>query len=296
MSVPIDSAWRAAHPLPGIASGLDKEERGRVVLVGGSSTVPGAVLLTGEAVLRAGAGKVQIGTVAAAALAIGIAFPEAAVIALETNDDGELVPGVGQRMGDLTACDALLIGPGMVRQPNTGQLLGELLDLITGDTPVLLDAGAITALRDCPAQVIERPVPIVVTPHHGELASLMNIEKSSITQDPALAAIKAARRFGAIVVLKDAETFIADPAGQLFSYTSEAPGLGTAGSGDVLAGIIGGLLARGVDPCVAAGHGVWMHGRAGCAAAAEIGEIGYLARDLLRFVPAMALTDDRFAD
>lgn len=285
--IAIDDAWRTAHPLPEIRPGLDKEARGRVLLVGGSVSVPGAVLLTGEAILRAGAGKVQIGTVDCAALAIGTAFPEAAVVGLPMNGDGELAADGAARLTDFAACDALLVGPAMACRPHTGALLRELLELVGPDVAVVLDAGAITALRDCRQRIGKRAAPMVLTPHHGELASLMDIDKDIVGRDPAAAAADAAKAFDAIVVLKAAETFIADPHGGLCSFACDALGLGTAGSGDVLSGIIAGLLARGADPIVAAGHGLWVHGQAGCAAEAEIGSIGYLARDLLRFIPGL---------
>ena len=89
------------------------------------------------------------------------------------------------------------------------------------------------------------------------------------------------------MVLKSADTIIADPSGELLRYPGKAPGLGTAGSGDVLAGVIGGLLARGVEPIVASGWGVWLHGAAGEAAAAESGPLGFLARDVLPHLPAV---------
>ena len=127
----------------------------------------------------------------------------------------------------------------------------------------------------------------VLTPHHGELAYLTGQPEETIAARPEKAARDAASRFGAVVVLKHARTIVATPEGHALVHDSEAPGLATGGSGDVLSGVIGGLLARGAPPLVAAGWGVWLHGAAGCAAAEEIGPIGFLARDLLRHLPRL---------
>jgi hydroxyethylthiazole kinase-like uncharacterized protein yjeF len=282
----IDARWRAAHPLPEIGDGMDKEERGRALVVGGSAFVPGALLLTGEALLRAGAGKVQLATIASVAVPLGVSFPEAAVIGLPADDEGEIAgEALALLKNRLSKCGALVLGPGMTARPQTATLVEGLI-AAAGSTQVLIDAGAMTALAERPAALKG----VVLTPHHGELATLTGGDKEQIARDPAGAAVEAAARFGAVVVLKGSETLIA--AGTtLLRYDSGAPGLGTAGSGDVLAGIIGGLLARGMAPIAAAGWGVWLHGEAGKAAAVEIGPIGFLARDLLPHIPGLMAPD-----
>ncbi|MEP6869440.1 MAG: NAD(P)H-hydrate dehydratase, partial [Novosphingobium sp.] len=264
-AIPVDKAWLAAHPLPSVGDGLGKEERGRMVLVGGSSFVPGALLLTGEAALRAGAGKVQLGVIEPVALAVGLAFPECAVIALPADRRGEIGPGAINRLiPNIQRSETLVIGPGIIERPQTAQLVAEALELAGQDGAVLLDAGAMTALCHAPRYTSRR---LIITPHHGELATMLDCDIDSIAHDPATAALRAARQFGAVVVLKSSETLIAAADGTLLRYVSGAPGLGTAGSGDVLAGVIGGLLARGADPVTAAAWGVWLHGAAGQRAA-----------------------------
>lgn len=285
---PIDSAWRAAHPLPGIGNGMDKDERGRALLVGGSAFVPGALLLTGEAMLRAGAGKVKLATISLAVFAIGARFPEAAVIGLPADGEGEIAADALEPLDrHIEHCDALILGPGMTERPQTAGLIDALIERAGSRPPVLLDAGALTAMRGRKAVLRQRDQPVVMTPHHGELAGLTGIDKDEIAKDPAKAAHEAAVAFGAIVALKSAETLIADGKGGLLCYASGAPGLGTAGSGDVLAGIIGGLLARGVDPLIATAWGVWLHGEAGKAAEQANGPVGFLARDLLLHIPRL---------
>ncbi|MDB5710348.1 MAG: NAD(P)H-hydrate dehydratase [Sphingomonas bacterium] len=284
----IDAAWRAAHPLPDLGDGMDKNARGQGLIVGGSASVPGALLLTGEAMLRTGAGKVRLATVDRAAIGVGVAFPEAAVVALPADEDGEIDASAATLLArHLEHCDALILGPGMIERQQAAELVEKLLDSVAPATSILLDAGALTALRGKRAVPRALEQPVVMTPHHGELARLTGIDEDVVTRDPAKAATETAAAFGTIIALKAAETVIADGHGRLLLYSSDAPGLGTAGSGDVLAGIIGGLLARGVDPFVATAWGVWLHGEAGKAAATTIGPVGFLARDLPRHLPRL---------
>jgi len=288
----IDAAWRAAHPLPRMGDGMDKESRGEALLMGGSLFVPGALLLTGEAALRTGAGKVKLATVERAAVGLGLAFPEAAVIGLPTDAGGEIAADAAASLqGQIGHCDALIFGPGMMERAHTGALVEALLDRAGDVPPVLLDAGALTAMRGREGVALRQKQQLVMTPHHGELAALTGRDKPAIARDPASAAHEAAASFGAVVALKSAETLIANGKGELLCYSSRAPGLGTAGSGDVLAGIIGGLLARHVEPLVAAAWGVWLHGEAGRRASATTGAIGFLARDLLTHIPSLLTPD-----
>ncbi len=284
----VDAEWRADNPLPTIGVGSDKEDRGRVLLVGGSRLVPGATLLTGEAVLRAGAGKLQIGTIDAAAMAIGTAFPEAAVIGLEVDGDGEIASaGIDLLRHHAESCDTLVIGPGMSSGDQTADIVAALIAVLDADATLLVDAGAMTALAGRTDILARSGRPGVITPHHGELAALTGANKDDIARDPHGAARVAAGTLGAVVVLKSAVSVIAHPGGDMLTYSSEAPGLGTAGSGDVLAGVIAGLLSRGVAPFSAAAWGVWIHGEAGRLAGVDIGRTGYLARELLRFIPRL---------
>lgn len=285
---PIDAAWRAHHPLPSLGEGQDKDARGTALIVGGSMFVPGAVSLVGEATLRAGAGKAKLATIERAAIGIGVAFPEAAIIALPIDDEGEIDATAHATLEHhVERCDALILGPGMLERPQTASLVEGLLGSAGSASSALLDAGALTAMRGKQELLRERDKPVVLTPHHGELAGLTGAAEAAIAHDPAKAAHDAAAAFGAIVALKASETLIADGHGGVLRYVSDVPGLGTAGSGDVLAGIIGGLLARGVDPLIAAAWGVWIHGEAGKLASAQVGPTGFLARDLVPHVPCL---------
>lgn len=279
----IDATWLRANPLPDIDDATDKNARGRVVAAGGSLHVPGALLLTGEAAFRAGAGKVRLATVGPAALGLGLRFPEAAVFGLSTNDDGELDAPAGAALGELASdCDALIAGPGMAKEAAGRDIIGALLDGPTGDKALLLDAALIAAAADHEQGLRAHSGPLVLTPHPGEMAQLMNCDASDVS--PALAE-QAAERFGATIVLKGAESCVACPGQPLLHYPGGGPGLAVSGSGDVLSGIIGGLLARGAQPHVAAAWGVWLHGEAGRRLADRVGPVGFLARELLDLIP-----------
>ncbi|WP_425228416.1 NAD(P)H-hydrate dehydratase [Sphingomonas sp.] len=280
----IDAAWCAANPLPDPRGG--KDARGQVLAIGGSSAVPGALRLTGEAALRAGAGKLRLATIATAALPLGIAFPEAAVLALP-EAEGEIAATAGPALTKAAAhADALVFGPGMVDQAAAAELMRVVAAIDAPDACLVLDAAAVACAGPLDRLLEAWRGRLVLTPHAGEAASLLDCEMATIAADQAGAARAAAERFGAVVVLKGAETVVAAPEGVLLHYRGGGPGLGTAGSGDVLAGVVAGLLARGTAPLPAACWGVWMHGEAGRRLALDTAPVGFLARELLPLLPA----------
>ena len=284
----IDHAWRTANPLPAGVSGADKNERGRVFAVGGSRRVPGALGLTAQAVLRVGAGKVRMGTIEAAAIPLGLAMPEAGVIALREGKDGELSPdAVDDINAQLETCEAFVFGPGMGGRSGVDALTRRVMAKPRAGLAIVLDAAPLACAAGLEQLIAAHEGRVILTPHHGEMAYLSGTDEEMIAADPEKAAREAADRFGAIVVLKDARTIIAAPDGEMLVHDSDAPGLATGGSGDVLAGVIGGLLARGMSPLTAAGWGVWLHGAAGRAAAEQIGPAGFLARELLPYLPRL---------
>jgi len=286
--IALDAMWCAAHPLPAHGEATDKNARGRVLLIGGSAFVPGALRLTAEAALRAGAGKLQMATVESAAMPLGVLVPEAAMIGLPADNQGEITADAADAVLDLLdRCDALVIGPGMSEQANARGLLKQLLMQPMNGATIILDAAAATCAGALQPLIVGYAGEIIFTPHHGEMAALMDVTKEAVAEDPHGIAREAAKRFGAVVVLKAADTVIATPDGEMFVYSSDCVGLATGGSGDVLAGLIGGLAARGAPAVVAAAWGVWLHGRAGQAAAERIGPIGFLARDLVEQVPRL---------
>ena len=285
--IPIDAAWLRAHPLPVHGEGTDKNSRGHVLAIGGSRQVPGGLLLTGEAALRAGAGKVQLATLAICAIGAGIALPEAGVIALAETEEGELD---GSRAEGLAAsierCDSVVIGPAMTSSDAAGAMLDALSGQL-GGWALVLDAVALHSARERAGVLRAHVGPLIITPNPDELASLLDCDDSRVRDDPTGCAREAARRFSAVTVCKGGETFVASPAGALLHYPGGGVGLATGGSGDVLAGIVAALMARGAEPLTAAAWGVWLHGEAGRKLAERFGPIGFLARELPALVPGL---------
>ena len=254
--------------LPEVQDGGDKHDRGTVLVVGGSVSTPGALLLTGLAALRAGAGKLQVVTVAETAVALAVAVPEAAVVGV----DGSLSDEVVARSG---RASALVIGPGLLDQDRAAELLAAVLPRLE-DTPVVLDGLALTSLD--PALL--RGVSAVLTPNDGELAALLDGASLSGGE----AALAVATRYDAVVC---SPGWVAAPDGRCWRVEAGGIGLGTSGSGDVLAGLVGGVLARGAEPAQAAAWGQYLHAAAGDQLTARIGRVGFLARELLDEVPTV---------
>lgn len=289
MMLKLDRAWIEANPLPPLTAIGDKDARGRVLVVGGAEFVPGALRLTGEAALRAGAGKLQMATVRSAAMALAVLVPEAAMIALPADEDGEIALKAAELLEErLARCDTLILGPGMSAGDRTEQLVAALLKTSRADQTIILDAAALTCARQLEELVAAHEGQVILTPHHREMSYLTGQDIDVIRRDPRSAALNVARAFNAVVVLKSARTLIASPWGdEPLLFEGGSIGLATGGSGDVLAGLIGGLAARGADPFRAAGWGVFVHGAAGARVADEIAEIGFLARDLLPVIPGL---------
>lgn len=294
---PLDGAWLRAHPVPMPSDGVNKNARGRVLVIGGCLQVPGGIRLTAEAALRAGAGKVRIATIASAVTPIGTMFPEAAMLSLPEGMTGEIDVKADVLAPHLTRCDAVVVGPAMTCERHASRLLEAVLDAMAdcraGSEPsareggLVIDASALMALGDHDVSLRERPAPCVITPHIGEMAALLEREAADVERDRVTAAREAAARFNAVVVLKGATSLVVDPAGSCFVYSGGNVGLATGGSGDVLAGIAGALLSRGLPPLEAALWAVWVHGEAGRHCAETIGPVGYLARELLIAIPRL---------
>lgn len=273
-----------AWPLPTLGRDADKDTRGKVLVIGGGAACPGGALLTGEAALRAGAGKVQIGTAARAALPLAISFPEARVLALPETTRGEIDGRTTIELIGLAArADCIVIGPGMLNEAAAERLVFHLL-LNAASAAFLLDAAALPRLRSQANTTASRRISL--TPHAGEMAQLMDVSREAVEREPERRVREAADFLGVAVALKGATTFIAEPSGRVWSHHNSPQGLGTAGSGDVLAGICAGLLARGAEPAQALLYGVWLHAEAGWAVEGRHGRLGYLARELLSALPA----------
>jgi hydroxyethylthiazole kinase-like uncharacterized protein yjeF len=287
----VDEALLRGMPLPRHMDGDDKDARGRVLVVAGSREVPGGALLAALGALRAGAGKLQVATAASVAPGLALALPEARVTGLPETEDGEVAPDaaevLAQRVGQ---ADSVVVGPGMMEGGLACTLAARLLGHAAGTaTRFVLDAAALhhpdalrTVLRE--AGLAGR---VVVTPHAGEMATLLGIPRDAVLADRLGAAREAAALLHAVVAMKGAGTFVVTPQGQAWFSPRGNVGLATSGSGDTLAGILAGLLARGATPMEATIWAVFLHGEAGERLARRQGRVGFLARELLAEIPAI---------
>ena len=275
-----DAALRE-RPLPQPGERADKESRGQVLVIAGSCEIPGAALLAATGALRAGAGKLAVATAASVAIPLALALPEARVIGLEETAAGGLATSGIARVAELAPkLAAVVVGPGMLDEDATAAFVRALLPHLAGCT-VVLDAYAMSVVMDG-----TRLTPnVVLTPHAGEMAHLTGRSKDELVADPLAAARVAARKWNACVAFKGAETAVALPDGTLWLHRGGDAGLATSGSGDTLAGFIGGLAARGVGALDAALWGIRLHALAGEALARRHGPLGYLARELAGEVP-----------
>jgi hydroxyethylthiazole kinase-like uncharacterized protein yjeF len=188
---------------------------------------------------------------------------------------------------DIARSDAVVIGPAMGSREVAGEIVDRLLAGEHDHLTLILDAAALMMLP-CRARMLSaRPKPVMLTPHIGEMAAMLDCDPADIEADRSSAVERAAERYGAVVMLKGSTSLVADRDGALFAFAGGGVGLATGGSGDVLAGIAAGLAARGASPLSAALWAAWLHGEAGRRCAEQIGPLGFLARELLAHVPEL---------
>ena len=276
-------------PLPTPDETGSKDERGQVLVVGGSTQVAGAVRLAGEAALRAGAGKLQLATVKSSAAALGMAVPESLVVALPESRRGEIV---GARASAMLAqyvqrVDAMLVGPGMTSAHAAHALLAPSVGRLGPDAALILDAAAILALRSNEALLAPLDGRSVLTPHAGERVSRPRRRESDVS---AIVAIERSVRCGDRALRSLEHDDGAEPfrgvKRRLSRLCLDGVLLHVEQRGH-LAGIVAGLAARGAPPLNAVVWGVYLHGSAGRALAKRVGPLGFLARELLAELPPL---------
>lgn len=244
---------------------------GSALLMGGSPQYPGAIVLAAEGAVRSGSGLVRVATVERALAAIVARVPEA-IAAADLGADFSL-----------DGMDAILLGPGLGRDPEARRLVVRLLQ--ETPCPLVLDADAIAMLEGKPEAVRQCAQPVILTPHPGELALLLGKTVGEIQQDRPAAVREAAERTGTIVVLKGAGTLVAKTGQPTWINLNGNPGMACGGSGDVLAGLLAGLLAQNITPFEAACAAVWLHGTAGDLAALRMSQAAMKAGDIAQALP-----------
>ena len=263
----------------------NKDEHGRLLICAGSRDVPGSAILAATAAFRAGAGKVQLATAEGVAAGIALLIPELLVIGVKESGDRGFDEGSADLLSERAQrVDAVLAGPGMRRNDGIESIASALLR--TG-RPLVLDAAVLHALSNIANVCRVSAVRPVLLPHSGEMAALLGCGEEEAAEDPLSAAVKPADHYGAVVLAKGSTSFIASPDGRAWVWRGGVPGLGVAGSGDVLAGIVAALVARGAEPLTALLWGVLLHGEAGERLSKQIGPVGFRASELPDQIPAL---------
>jgi ADP-dependent NAD(P)H-hydrate dehydratase len=289
-ATPVTPTLLRDWPLP--APGGDKYSRGALLVIGGSRTTPGAALLAGLAALRAGAGKLTVAVPESVAVQLAVALPEAGVRGLPETPEGSLgAVGLDRIAQDLETADTVLIGPGLDDMDSTEELLRALFEgrSVSEDASIVLDAYAL----GCLPKLADRLGPwhgrLILTPNPKEAGILLGRDVADLTAD----VVEIAGRYQAVVSCQGS---IAGPPSReapedasLWEITTGYGGLGTSGSGDVLAGTIAGLRARGTTDAQAACWGTHLHAAAADRLASRLGPLGFLARELADQLPALML-------
>ena len=273
-------------PLPKLApraADSHKGDFGRALLVGGSRGMSGAIALAGMAALHGGAGLVTLATPEACLDVVSGFEPSYMTTPLPCDADGRLTASAAKKVNELASkATTVAIGPGLGQSDALVELVYGWYEALA--PPVVFDADGLNALSHRREVLTRLGGPRILTPHPGEFSRLVDQPLGSRDEQESLAH-RCAADWRAVVVLKGHQTLVTD--GQRFARNSTGnPGMATGGCGDVLTGVIAALLCQGMTPFDAARLGVYVHGRAGDLAAAELGQVGMIASDLLRFLPA----------
>lgn len=262
-----------------------KTSCGKVAIFAGSMGMTGAATLASIATLQVGAGLTKLGIPASLNPILEQKLTEVMTVPLaETETQSISIKAKDQIVDLLDWADVLAVGPGLSTHPDTVEFVKWLLTSI--DKPMVLDADGINALSNSAELIKNFPAALIITPHPGELARLINRSIVEIQQDRLNIVRQLASEWGKVIVLKGGPTIIAATNGDLFINSTGNPGMATGGSGDVLTGMIAGLLAQKLSPTDAALVGVYLHGLAGDLAAADLSTMAMIAGDISDYIPA----------
>ena len=261
-----------------------KGDYGHSVVLAGSVGKSGAAILTARAAVRAGSGLVTVATPSSVVQTVDLGSIESMTLPLEEDTHGGLAVGNLDMFLDFTkAKQVVAIGPGLGTDSATAELIRGIVSAC--EVPIVLDADGLNAFVGDIESLAGGGAAKVLTPHPGELARLLETTTDDVQSDRVAHARSAAERAASIVVLKGAQSLVAHPEAGIFINPTGNPGMATGGSGDVLTGLIAGLISQGYSPLIAACLGVYLHGSAGDLAAQELGEPCVSADDLLRLLP-----------
>jgi len=258
---------------------------GTVLVVAGSRGMAGAAVLAGRAALRAGAGLVRVSCPADVLEIVATSYPGYTTHGIRQHADGSFADGAALELIPLArAASAVAIGPGLGRGSTVVALVQSLLAELR-EVPIVLDADGLFAVSPFADEYAKRKGPLILTPHPGEFARLTGSERPGSDVERLEQAEAFARRFPCVLLLKGAGTIVAI-ASRIYRNSTGNPGMATGGSGDVLTGVIAGLVGQGLPAFEAAALGAYVHGRAGDLAASVLGQTALTATDLLDYLPA----------
>jgi NAD(P)H-hydrate epimerase len=261
-----------------------KFSSGNVFVIGGSTGLTGAPTMAAMAAMRAGAGYVTVAAPASLEVMFGVRLLEAMLVALPESDGALSVESEEKVLQAIDRADAVVLGPGLSKREGAQELARELTESI--DVPLVIDADGLNAHAGRIEELLpHRRWPTVLTPHAGELARLLEVDSEDVERRRLHHVRAVATTTKAFVVLKGDDTLVAAPTGRVAISRGRAPGLATAGTGDVLSGVIAAMLAKGLAPAAAACAAVYVHVRAGQIAAAPHGADGVIASDVIRCLP-----------
>jgi len=276
---------------PGVLSELPRREpgstkfsSGNVVVIGGSRGLTGAPAMAALAAMRAGAGYVTVAAPASLELSFSTRLLEAMFVPLAEDDGALSIEALQGALAAVSRADAVVLGPGAGKSAGAQALVRELVQRI--DVPLVIDADGLNALAGELDALRHRRWATVLTPHPGELGRLLEVESAEVQRTRLAHARAAAARARALVVLKGDDTLVAGPSGQVAVSRGGAPALATAGTGDVLSGVTGAILAKRLPHAHAAAAAVFAHVRAGQLAAGPHGPDGVIASDVIAALPA----------
>lgn len=261
-----------------------KGNYGHLLIIAGSLGKTGAAVLAALGALKIGTGLVSVALPRSLSSIILANLPESMTEPLHETEDGVItLESVDRIIQTLEGKTAVVIGPGISTLPHVGEIVAEVIK--RAEVPVLIDADALTHIARDRNVIGGRTCPVVLTPHPGELARILNTTPAEVQKNRIASALAASRDLDAWVVLKGARTIVAGPQGEILINPTGNPGMAQGGMGDVLSGVIGGLLAQRMCPRDAAGLGVYLHGMAADAIRFFRSEVGILASEVAEEIP-----------
>lgn len=270
---------------PGRNEQASKFTNGRVFALAGSRGMTGAAIMCASSALRSGCGLVNVAVPNSERSLVAQAMPELLTVGCSETEEGyPSIEGYGDLASHIEHADAILIGPGLRKAKGATELMLKIMTEV--QKPMVIDAGALATLQGDPSPLKKRTAPTIITPHSGELSRLNGVEWSKVEERRLEYAREFAKEFGVVVISKGAPTYTIDIDGTAYINSTGNAGLATAGSGDILAGVVAGTLVQMRDRALqAAMIGAYVHGLAGDLAAKDLTQIAMTAMDVNRYLP-----------